>query len=397
MANTTMAERIPFNSRVLKWARERRHFAIEDAAKRAAVSPDRLTEWESGDKSPTVKQARKLADVYRRPFLEFFSLEIPEVSEAKLVPDFRLHRDAPDPKKNFELLEIQRWAEEQRLNALDLFEMLGEAPPRFQPALYASTSSDAEAMAALVRKSIGFSIDKQISLKGKEKDDLPKLLRREFERAGVMVLRRNSLAKCKARGVCIFAEPLPVIVFGDETAGGQAFTLAHEFAHVMLKQSAISGGPSDYDPKQPIRAAIERWCNEFAAAFLMPAGKLRQLIEFPAHPNPSIPDSQLVFLARFFAVSQHAMMIRLVRLNIVEARYYWDVKRPQFLAMEAAFKSGGRPKYYGSRYRNARGDLYTGLVLEAWNTGRITNHNAAEFMGTKSIGHVEDIRENFGR
>jgi hypothetical protein len=40
--------------------------------------------------------------------------------------------------------------------------------------------------------------------------------------------------------------------------------------------------------------------------------------------------------------------------------------------------------------------MYTGLVLEAWSSGIITNHNAAEFMGIKNIAHLEEIRSRFG-
>lgn len=53
----------------------------------------------------------------------------------------------------------------------------------------------------------------------------------------------------------------------------------------------------------------------------------------------------------------------------------------------------GRPKYYGSRYRSSLGNLYTGFVIEAWNSGRITNHSAAEYMGIKNFEHLFAIRD----
>jgi hypothetical protein len=90
------------------------------------------------------------------------------------------------------------------------------------------------------------------------------------------------------------------------------------------------------------------------------------------------------------------MLIRLVDLGYVEADYYWNVKKPEFDKQEDRYKGGGRSEYYGSRYRAAQGDLYTGLVLEAWSSGRITNHNAAEFMGIKNLRHLDDVRDHFG-
>jgi hypothetical protein len=85
------------------------------------------------------------------------------------------------------------------------------------------------------------------------------------------------------------------------------------------------------------------------------------------------------------------MLIRLVHLGYVQAAYYWDVKKAQFDEQDKK-KRFGRTKYYGSRFRASYGDLYTGLVIEAWTSGRITNHNAAEYMGIKNLAHLNDIR-----
>ena len=93
------------------------------AAKKAGVSTEKIIAWESGTDWPTVRQARILAHEYDRPFLEFFSSKIPDIGVSKLVPDFRLHRDAPAPEESRSLLEIQSWAETQRLNLIDLFDI----------------------------------------------------------------------------------------------------------------------------------------------------------------------------------------------------------------------------------------------------------------------------------
>jgi Zn-dependent peptidase ImmA (M78 family) len=115
----------------------------------------------------------------------------------------------------------------------------------------------------------------------------------------------------------------------------------------------------------------------------------------PRQPAARFDDQALSEIAARFRVSQHAMLIRLVHLGYVNANYYWGVKRPLFDRREAEFKSRARARYYGSRYKSSVGDLYTGLVLEAWNSGRITNHNAAEYMGIKNFEHLYDIRANF--
>lgn len=389
-------EAIPFNAEVLRWARNWRQRTVVAAAKRAGVTPDVVERWEEGKEVPTVRQARLLADLYERPFLEFFAKKTPTVPMPELVPDFRLHRGAPpEPEENRELLKVQSWAEEQRLNALDLYEVLNEEPPTFPAAFRATIGDDAAAVAARVRDAISFPIETQTAMKAKDRAKLPEIIRSKLEAVGVLTLKRAALKQVKARGLCLAIFPLPVIVFGNEAPGAQAFTLAHEFAHLILGQSAIIGAPAPRRGARGLRKT-EQWCDRFAAAFLMPADALRNVIgDRPAIPADAIADDALKAAAYAFAVSPHAMLIRIIQLGYVDAAFYWKVKRPQFLKIEEEFKGGGRPEYYGSRYRSARGDLYTGLVMEAWDNGRITNHNAAEFMGIKNLQHLEDIRSRF--
>jgi Zn-dependent peptidase ImmA (M78 family) len=386
---------------MLRWAREWRGRTLEEAARRVQKTTADIEAWErpeeeqpeQGEASrPTVRQARELAELYDRSFLEFFRETPPPISRPELVPDFRVHRP-PDARDIRELEIIQAWAEEKRTNALDLYGELGEDIPRVPNTLFRSEATDADTAAENARAILKFELAEQFALKTKDKDQLPNIIRRKLERIGVLTLRRSELWDLGARGICIFATPLPIVVHCSESPGAQAFTLSHEIGHLVLKQSGISG-PRRRDTPY----AVEKWCDQFAASFLMPRGALRGILGPAPTPTPSnIDDQQLSFLAGRFRVSQHAMLIRLVHLGYVDEKYYWGVKKPLFDAQEANYKSFARSKYFASRYKSSVGDLYTGLVLEAWNTGRITNHNAAEYMGIKSFEHLFAIRDNFGR
>lgn len=137
-------DEMPINRDVLRWARERIQLSYDDAAEGAGVKPQQIEEWEFGPRVPTVRQARKLAQVYDRPFLEFFAKRRPTVKEPTLVPDFRMHREAESPKERHELVLIQSEAEEVRINALDLYELLGEQPPKLPDKIYAAQGDDAQ-------------------------------------------------------------------------------------------------------------------------------------------------------------------------------------------------------------------------------------------------------------
>jgi Zn-dependent peptidase ImmA (M78 family)/transcriptional regulator with XRE-family HTH domain len=342
-------EKVPFSKDVLRWARERRQRTIEEAATRVGTAPSNVIDWEEGRKSPTVRQARELAAFYERPFLEFLRDEPPALAEPSLVPDLRMHRGAPDPRETRDLIDIQTWAEEQRLNALDLYETLGESPPTFPPELTASRADDEAATAARIRATLDLPVEIQLGLKASERDSFPKLFRRKLESVGILVLKDSALRKVRARGLCIAAFPLPVIVFGSEAPSAQAFTLTHELAHVVLRQSAISGPPGTR-PESPSDRAVEDWCDNFAGAFLIPPDALARTIAKPSRAWAEVSDATLRDVARAFAVSPHAMLIRMVRLGYVERAFYWERKRAQFVKEEAAYEPPmARPAYYGSR------------------------------------------------
>lgn len=395
--NAETAPLLPYNGDMFRWAREWRGRTPEAAAARAGVSVERLLAWEAGNTEdrPTVRQARELAAFYDRAFLEFFYDEPPTIVESGLVPDFRVAHDAPDPHENREILAVQHWAEAQRLNALDLYESLGDAVPSFPIGLHGTIDDDVERVAIATREAFGFSIDQQRHMTAEEKKRLPDLLRGKMEQVGVLVLRKNELAQFGVSGLCIVAFPLPIIAYAAEAPGRQAFTLMHEFGHIVLRQSAISGPELDRSAATYGRK-VERWCNRFASAFLIPKDALQELRPLPSRPASSIDDATLNAVARSFRVSAHAMLIRLVQLGYVDEEYYWSIKLPQFRREETAWKARGRSRYWASRVVSSLGNLYTGLVLEAWGTGRIPFHQAVEYMGLPSPDHLGAIRQEFG-
>ncbi len=396
MARKRTVDSPQFTPAVFRWARDRAGYNVEEAARKLGVRPELIADWENerGELFPTVRQARDLAALYGRSFLEWFLPAPPDLPEPSLIPDFRLYREASDPSETRELLDAQLWAETQRDNALDLYSEIGETPTEFRTR--ATTESDVEEIAALVRSAMQFPIEQQAGLlNGAQRAEIPRVIRDKIESLGVLTLRIPELKRYGIRGFCIAKFPLPVVVFTSESPNAQSFTLAHELGHVLLRQSAISGNI----PRQggDIKARqIEDWCNRFAAALLIPRSTVLARYPIPNAPKEVMPDTQINELAAYFGVSSHAMLIRLVELRYVKASYYWDVKKVEYEKEEREYKAFGRPKFYGRRYTNLLGRLYTALVMEAWESGRITNHNAAEFMGIKNLAHLNDIRRNFG-
>ena len=207
---------------VLRWARESAAYDIDAAARRLQVKPERLSEWESGERPPTLKQLRKIASVYRRPFAALFRSEPPPA----VVPiaDFRLGTvgDTRDISPAL-AREIRRARFRQRI-ALDLAEELEEDIRTFSLSIQIDT--EPRGSAGLVRDFLGVDLDTQKSWAGRETFNNWRTL---FERASVLVFQSADVELNEMRGFSLRAETLPAVVVNRKDAqAGKVFTLFHE-------------------------------------------------------------------------------------------------------------------------------------------------------------------------
>jgi transcriptional regulator with XRE-family HTH domain len=72
---------------LLIWTRESLGFSLAETAKKLNVAGGRLKAWEVGEDRPTIKQLRKMTEVYRRPLAVFFLPEPPK--SFQVMKDFR--------------------------------------------------------------------------------------------------------------------------------------------------------------------------------------------------------------------------------------------------------------------------------------------------------------------
>ena len=91
------------NPSVIRWARTSLNVDATRAASVADVSLETLAEFESGGKSPTLAELRKLANLYKRPIATFF-LSTPPAAIAE-PKDFRTKKG---PLTRETLLSIRR-------------------------------------------------------------------------------------------------------------------------------------------------------------------------------------------------------------------------------------------------------------------------------------------------
>ncbi len=143
---------------LLRWARTRAKVKLEDAAKAAHVSVERLEAWErDGDVAPTLGQLRDLAAKYHFPLAVFYLPEPPK--DFAPLRDFRRLRDAEEEPISANLAFHIRSAYERRELALEMFQELNSEPGRFP--LKAGLGDDPEKVGRAIREFLKVDIESQ--------------------------------------------------------------------------------------------------------------------------------------------------------------------------------------------------------------------------------------------
>jgi Zn-dependent peptidase ImmA (M78 family)/transcriptional regulator with XRE-family HTH domain len=257
---------------MLRWARERAGFDTADLARRIP----QLSAWERGQKQPTLKQLEGFAKVTRTPFGFLF---LPEPPEERLpIPDFRTAGRGPS-RPSPELLDSiyimqrrQDWLREERMEAeADPLEFVGSARLNEEPV----------AVGQEMRRTVGVTDGWAADVATWE--EAVSELRRRIEALGVMavingVVGNNTHRKLDVeefRGFALTDRYAPLVfVNGADAKSAQMFTLAHELAHVWLGPEGE--GISGFEGIFPGDARVERFCDQAAAEFLVPARELKE-------------------------------------------------------------------------------------------------------------------------
>jgi Zn-dependent peptidase ImmA (M78 family)/DNA-binding XRE family transcriptional regulator len=386
----------PIVPEVLKWARTSACVSVEDAAKAANVTAERLQNWEDGKDSPTLPMLRALAGKYKRPLAVMLLREPP--TDFKALSDFRRVTPADTFMAPAVALEI-RMAHERRELALEMADELADVPQHF--ALKASLSENTELVGQRIRDYFGVSTDLQTKWARQAK--VFDGWRGALESRGVLVFMMGGahgpLVK-QVRGFAIAHEAFPVIaVNGRDKTNGRTFTLLHECVHLALGQAVVENHLSTYRRLPPADRKVERFCNAVAAAALMPRGLVESIaLQLGKGPDSDWSDSEINATADRIGVSREALTLRAVELGFASVRFY-AVKRRQFEAEyramdEPSGKSVPVPPYKTMVGRYGR--TFARMVLNSYHDRRITMNDAAAFLNVQAK-HIDYIARQASR
>jgi len=279
----------------LKKAREETGLLQSAFAKAVGLSSEYISLLEAGKRTPSFDTLEKIARFLNKEIAYFF-----EQREPAFTMLFR--GESLDERSRSELQKFRRYCEKY----LELEETTGR---RLELApLYANVS--AERMADEERRRLG--------LGNEPIRDVFAL----FELSGCRILRHPLPDDSKVSGVFVFVEEKGAafaLVNSADPPGRQAFTAAHEYCHYLkdrLESPVIDNPDVFIDEYVSLYPPREQFAQAFAARFLMPPTKVREIVERDIRPH-RIGYDDVLFLKRYFGVSTQAMLRTLRNLNFI--------------------------------------------------------------------------------
>lgn len=367
---TERSARLGVNPAVLVWARETAGLSVDAAATYLGQSGGIVHRWESGQEKPTVNALKRLATFYGRPLAALLLSE----PRRKLLPkDFRVVADS-EPLTKDSLFALRRATHIQHL----IDDLDGKPVNLLRlPSGTKLTIELAEDLAARERERIGISVETQ----ARWRDEYHALRewRAAVEDVGVVVLQASMPIE-EIRGFALAGGSPIVCLNTSDFPTARVFSLFHEYAHLLIGDGGIcdtDAGPRSVQAQE----SIERFCNRFSGALLIPREALlaQPSALAPLRGSEPPPDSLFSPLTARFRVSRQVVWYRMRQLDLLSADQFdakwaqWASRRPRgrsgeggggMTRAERAINECGRRLIATVVAAEARGDLGTPDALD---------------------------------
>ena len=225
--------------------------------------------------------------------------------ESEDLPDYRMMNNAPGNLDADDRAVVRRVRYMQSV-AREMMDGQGTATePKIPPGISVADSADKTARSERIRLAVTGPPDGPI---GGLSRSIYGNLRRAVEGLNILTFQ-YPLGTRGVRGMSLAgSDPCIILVNSKEVCQARAFTLLHEYGHILLRRGGICDEHGSARPDSDKRLA-EAWCNRFAASFLMPeAGFTAEREKIAGHSGG--PLEIVSELARKFKVSRYAAAVR---------------------------------------------------------------------------------------
>ena len=389
-----MAEHVNgINPDILKWARERSGYTVETIATALNKQVSIVNDWESGERALTYVQLETLADKYKRPIAIFFFPEPPE--EPNIAENLALRSSDNTPlEPRVHILLRQAYARQLSLMELNLGTNPSEK--KIFRDIHAHPTDSAIELAQQVRTHLNISVDTQAGWNTAA--GAVENWRDCIEEAGIFVFK-EAFQDDSVDGFCLVHDEFPVIYLNNSRPTvRQIFSLFHELAHLLLGENGITR--SDIFHGRIFRGGttqeIEGFCDQFAAAFLVPSDDLKTRLNFSVYDDEAIEE-----LANYYKVSRPVILLKLIDQGIFTPENYWQKIDQWTEEYESHLeKRAGGTTSSGGSYYNTRatylGYRFMEFAFGKYRQGHCSIEQLAEHLNVK-VKHLPQLEDRLLR
>ncbi len=379
---------IPFriSPAVLEWARTSMGYTIDEAAKKMGVSNDRYEAWETGEKQLTFRQLESLSQkVFKRSLAILFLPNPP--AEDSIQKDFR----------NLSNAEIKNLSSEVRLclRKAKRFQLILKEVNQYEQVekykeFKVSINDDPASIAARFREFINLPLSEQ---KAWKPDNAFNYFKEKIEAIGVYIFQLRMPLE-EARAFCL-SDNMPVIVLStDDSKNGKTFSLFHEVCHLFFNVNGIFRDNISGNLNREY-AAIESFCNQFAAAFLVPEEDFNNEINY---------GQDIARLARIYNVSNEVIARKLLYKKLISEDEFWRMKI-NWDSLAKASKEREKENMKDDdvtgisqavKILYEKGKPFTANVINAFQSGRLSSSDLSSYLETK-LDHLPKLLERLNK
>lgn len=370
------------NPIILKWARERSGYTVEEVALALKREIKEIENWELGVDAPTYPQLEKLSyQLYKRPIAVFFFPDPPPESDPvqsfRTLPKFEIENLLPDTRYAIRLGEAMQFT------LREMNDGINPSDRKIFQEIRAYPEDNVYSLVEHVRNYLGIQLQEQ--KKWKNNDEALKNWRNIIQNSGVFIFKRSFKQK-DISGYCLFDQEFPLIYLNNSTSiTRQIFSIFHELSHILFHANGITKQDDSYigvligESRE-----IEILCNKFAAEFLVPSNDFERYIHIKEYDDNTFTD-----IANVYKVSRELILRKFFDKGLIDQHYY-EEKAQQWNEEYEQKRKGGKGGNFYATQATYLGEKFLDLAFGKYYQGRFNIEQLADYLNLK-VQHIDGL------